>query len=133
MLGSETAAAAREAIKRVLDGRATVPGDLPYPPVINEYALAAAFPRQDPRVMKYDPDGRSLCRATRQIYIAGYLAGRAGDAQIGEQIRQALDIPQAEAKTTCHPHVGLAVCLVCDGASDDQVHAEPGEAVTRRA
>ncbi len=126
MLSPETAAAAREAIKRVLGGRATVPGDLPYPPSINAYALDSA------NVAEHSPTGRCVTRAARQIYIAGYFAGRVGDAQIGEQVREALDIPQAEAKTTYHPHIGLAVCLVCDGAPDDQVHDEPGGAVTSR-
>ncbi len=125
-LSAETAAAAREAIRRVLDGRETVPGDLPYPPAINAYALGSA------NVDEHSPTGRNVTRAARQIYIAGYFAGRAGDGQIGEQVRAALDIPQTQARTTYHRYVGLAVCLVCDGAPDDQVHDEPGEAVTRR-
>jgi hypothetical protein len=100
MLSPHTAAAAREAIKRALDGRATVPGDLPYPPSINAYALDSA------NVAEHSPTGRRVTLAARQIYIAGYLAGRSGDDQIGEQVRQALDIPQSEAKTTYHPHVG---------------------------
>lgn len=126
MLNSDTAAAAREAIKRVLDGRATVPGDLPYPPTINDYVLAAAGVEQ-----KYSAAGRALTRAARQVYIAGYFAGRACDEQIAEQVRMALDIPQAVAGSTPHPHIGVAVCLVCDRAPDDPIHEEQGGAVTR--
>lgn len=131
MLDSDTAAAAREAIKRALDGRATVPGNLPYPPSINDYVLTAAYPEMDPRSAQYTQVGRGLTRAARQVYIAGYLAGRVCDEQIAAQVREALDIPQAEAGTTLHPTIGVAVCLVCDKAPDDPIHEEQGSAITR--
>lgn len=132
MINSETAAAVRDAVQRVLSGRETVPPDLPYPSAINEYVLGAAWPDAEPGRQALAKDGRRLTRAAMQVYIAGYFAGRACDAQVGEQIRRALGIPQAEAASTYHEYVGLAVCLVCDQAPDHPVHEEPGGAVTRR-
>jgi hypothetical protein len=108
-----------------------VPGDLPYPPTINDYVLTAAYPEMDPRSTQYTPVGRGLTRAARQVYIAGYFAGRACDEQIAAQVREALGIPQAEAGKTPHPTIGMAVCLVCDKAPDDPIHEEQGSAVTR--
>jgi hypothetical protein len=122
VLHPDFAAAVRDAIKRVFDGRETAPGDLPYPPAINEYVLAAAYPETDSRAVQYTPAGRSLARAARQVYIAGYFAGRACDGQIAGQVREAFGISQAEAGKIPHPTIGLAVCLVCDRAPDDPIH-----------
>jgi hypothetical protein len=132
VLSPETKAEVHDAIKRVMEGRERVPADLPYPPSINDYMLLAVWPDEDPKRSQFSKPGRALTRATMQIYLAGFFAGRVGDEQVGAQVREALDIPQAETRSTYHPHIGLAVCLVCDGAPEDQVHVEPGEAVTRR-
>lgn len=122
MLDDETKAAARDAIERVLTGRERVPGDLPYPSSIGEYALASVWPNEDPQRSRWTTQGRALGRAARQVYIAGYFAGRAGDQQLGEQLRSALGYDQAAAAQHRHPYVGLAACLICDQAPDDAVH-----------
>lgn len=133
MIDPQTAAAVRDSVERVLTGRDTVPPDLPYPPGVNQYMLAAVFPDTDPSRQALTRDGRRVTRAAMQVYVAGYMAGRACDAQVGEMIRRALGIPQADAASTPHEYVGLAVCLVCDEAPDEPVHEEPGAAITRRA
>jgi hypothetical protein len=119
----ETVAVVRDAVKRVLEGREAVPGDLPYPPAINEYMLATVWPDTNPRRAYLTRAGVSVAKAARQVYVAGYLAGRACDGQIGRQVREALGVRQADAATTHHPYVGVAVCLVCDRSPDDPVHA----------
>lgn len=124
MIDVETAFAVRDAVRRVLDGRETVPGDLPYPPAINEYVLAAAWPEEDPQRSAWSKSGRALARAARQVYVAGYLAGRSCDVQVGRQVREALGIeggPEGAARVP-HVRVGVAVCLVCDRAPEDEVH-----------
>lgn len=132
MLDSDTKAAVRDAVKRVLDGRERVPGDLPFPPSVREYLFAAMWPADDAETLRkreFTEVGRDLARAVRQVYIAGYFAGRAGDEQIAGQVRRALGVPADWAKTTPHGYVGLAVCIVCDQAPDHPVHE--GEAESR--
>lgn len=125
MLDADTAAAVRDAITRVLDGREQVPPDLPMPPSIREHILAAAWPDLDPKRMELTTAGRTVGRAVTQVYLAGYFAGRACDAQVGAQVRAALGIPTVEAaKGTPHRYVGLAVCLVCDLAPSATIHEE---------
>lgn len=112
MLDDETKAAVRDAALRLLDGRERVPGDLPYPPAINDYALSAVWPDEDPKRQWLTKPGRALARAVRQIYIAGWFAGRACDEQITRQLR-------AHFGEGPHPYVGVAACLVCDQAPHD--------------
>lgn len=117
----------RDAVQRAISGRARVPGDLPYPPSINGYACASAWPDRDPAQTALTPEGHALGRAARQIYVAGYLAGRTCDAQIADQVRAALGLPE-DASTVDHPYVGLAVCLLCDQAPGSPRHGAGADA-----
>jgi hypothetical protein len=124
-LDAETVAAVRDATKRVLEGRETVPGDLPYPPSINKYVLLAAWPDQDPQRQQYTKPGRNLTRTVMRAYVAGNKAGRAGDEQIGRQVRGMLGAASPDAAAAIpHQRVGLAVCLVCDQVPDHPSHTE---------
>ena len=131
MLDDDTKAAVRDAIDRVFTGRERVPGDLPYPPAVESYMLATVWPHDtlaDRQRRCYSKAGREVSRATRQVYLAGWFAGRAGDAQIARQVREAFGIfTDAHARTAEHPYIGLAVCIICDQPPDHEVHGDGHE------
>lgn len=118
MIDDELSTAIRDALKRVLTGRERVPGDLPYPPSVYGYVVASAFPEEDLKRFEWTRQGRDLARAVRQVYIAGWFAGRECDAQITRQLTAWF------RPTGRHPYVGVSVCLVCDQPPDASWHEE---------